>query len=65
MPLAWFSIDTTRSRRSRKISQFFGMKSCGPFSASTAAHCEIDDGLVVDCDCSLAIALISMVGPAP
>ena len=63
-PFAWFSIETTRSRRcAEQLAQFFGMKSCVPFSASTAAHCEIDDGLVVDCDCSFAIALISSVGP--
>ena len=35
------------------------MKSCGPFSASTAAHCEIEDGFEVDCDWIVAIALIS------
>ena len=39
------------------------MKSCGPFSASTAAHCAIDDGFEVDCDCIVAIALISGSGP--
>ena len=42
--------------------QIFVMGNGG--SASTAAHCEMDEGLVVDCDCSLAIALISMLGPA-
>ena len=41
-----------------------GMKSCGPFSASTPAHCVMDDGLEVDCDCSLHMALISGSGPA-
>ena len=41
-PCAWFSIETTRSRRWRKISAFFGMKSCGPVSASSAAYCEIE-----------------------
>ncbi len=47
---AWFSIETTRSRRSLNSLAFGLMKSCGPFSASTAAHCEIDDGFDVDCD---------------
>src|SRR5712691_10894419 len=44
MPLAWLSIDTTRSRRSLNILLFTGMKSCGPLRASTEAHCEIDNG---------------------
>src|SRR5580704_8207589 len=56
MPLAWLSIDTTRSRRSLNILLFTGMKSCGPLSASTDAHCEIDDGFDVDCDWIVAIA---------
>ena len=30
-----------------------------------AAACEIEDGLEVDCDCILAIALISATGPPP
>ena len=41
MPLAWFSIATTRSRRSLNILLFASMNPCGPFRASTAAHCEI------------------------
>ena len=65
MPLAWFSIDTTRSRRSLNILVLRAMKSCGPFSASTAAHCVIDEGLEVDCDCSLHMVLMSGSGPAP
>jgi len=63
MPLAWLSIDTTRSRRSLNILLFTGMKSCGPLRASTDAHCEIDDGFEVDCDWIVAIALISSAGP--
>ena len=39
------------------------MKSWVPFKASTAAHCEMEVALVADCDCSLAIALISKDGP--
>ena len=64
MPLAWLSMETTRSRRSSKTFARSGMKSCGPLSASTLAHCEIEVALVTDCDCSLAIALISGSGPA-
>ena len=33
------------------------------FSASTEAHCAIDDGFEVDCDWIVAIALISSAGP--
>ena len=40
------------------------MKSCGPFSASTAAHCEIDEGLEVVWLITLAMSLISGSGPA-
>ena len=39
------------------------MKSCGPFNASTEAHCAIDDGFDVDCDWMVCIALISSAGP--
>jgi hypothetical protein len=39
------------------------MKSCGPSSASTAAHCDTAAGFEVDCDCSIAIALISFSSP--
>src|SRR6476620_5962459 len=56
MPFAWLSIDTTRSRRSLKILLCSAMKPCGPFSASTAAHCETAVGFDVDCDCTVAIA---------
>ena len=64
MPLAWFSIETTRSRRPWNSVWKPGMKSWGPFSASTAAHWLIDEALVADWLCSLAIALISGSGPA-
>ena len=64
MPRAWFSIETTRSRRPSNSLAFGLMKSCGPFSASTAAHCETDDGLDVVWLITLAIALISGSGPA-
>ena len=40
------------------------MKSCGPFSASTAAHCEIEQASEVVWPARLAIALISGSGPA-
>ena len=63
MPLAWLSIETQRSRRSLKTLLCFGMKSCGPSSASTAAHCDTAAGFEVDCDCSIAIALISFSSP--
>ena len=45
-----------------KIALCLAMKSCGPFKASTAAHCAMDDGLDVDCDCSFDMALISGFG---
>ncbi len=64
MPVDWLSMETTRSRRSSKIFWNLGMKSCGPFKASTAAHCEMEVALVADWLCSLAIALISSRGPA-
>ena len=63
MPFAWLSIDTTRSRRSLKILLCLAMKSCGPLSASTAAHCDTAAGLVVDCDWTIAMALINGSGP--
>ena len=63
MPLAWLSIDTQRSRRSLKILLCFGMKSCGPLSASTAAHCDTAAGFEVDCDWIIAMVLISGSGP--
>ena len=61
--MAWLSIDTTRSRRSLNTLLCFGMKSCGPLSASTAAHCDTAAGFEVDCDWIIAIALISVSGP--
>ena len=63
MPFAWLSMETQRSRRSLKILLCLGMKSCGPSSASTAAHCATAVGFEVDCDWSIAIALISGSGP--
>jgi hypothetical protein len=36
-----FSNLTIRSRRARKLSRIFFASSCGPFMASTAAHCVI------------------------
>ncbi len=41
------------------------MKSCGPFSAATAAAWLIDDVCVVDCDWIMFMAAISGCGPAP
>ena len=64
MPRAWFSIDTTRSRRSWKIALFLAMKSCGPFSASTDAHCAIVQAPEVCWPWIMSIALISGTGPA-
>ena len=63
MPSAWLSIDTTRSRRFEHL-VVGAIKSCGPFSASTAAAWLIDDVCVDDCDCTTVIALISSTGPA-
>ncbi len=64
MPLDWFSIDTTRSRRCLKIATFFGMKSVGPFRAATAAAWLIELAFDVLCDCTVIMALISSCGPA-
>jgi hypothetical protein len=64
MPVAWFSIDTTRSRRSWNSLALGLMKSCVPFSASSAAHCEMDEGFEVVWLIILAMALISGSGPA-
>ncbi len=47
-PDAWFSMLTTRSRRSTNTLLFAAMKSCGPFKASTPAHCVSDVGFEVD-----------------
>src|SRR6266542_1805926 len=44
MPFAWLSIETTRSRRSLNTLLCFGMKSCGPLSASTAALADAPTG---------------------
>ena len=52
-----------RGRGALNVSLLTGMKSCGPFKASTAAHCAIDDGFDVDCDWIVVIALISSAGP--
>jgi hypothetical protein len=41
------------------------MKSCGPFSAATAAAWLIEHVCVVDCDWIMFIAAISGFGPAP
>src|ERR1700750_1856336 len=59
MPRAWLSIDTHRSRRSLKMALCLAMKSCGPSRASAAAHCDTAVGFEVDCDCTIAIALIN------
>ena len=37
---------------------------CGPVIAASAAACEIAAALVVDCPCSVSIALMSGAGPA-
>ena len=59
MPCAWFSIETTRSRRSLKTCARGLRKSCGPLSASTEAHWLIELAFDVVCDCNFVIALIS------
>ena len=41
-----------------------GMKSCGPFSASTAAYWLIEVGFDVYWLCTFVIALMSGSGPA-
>src|SRR5258706_310073 len=64
MPRAWFSIETTRSRRPSNSLALGLMKSCGPFSASTPAHWEIDEGVDVVWLITLAISLISGSAPA-
>ena len=64
MPRAWFSIETTRSRRPSNSLAFGLMNAWVPFSASTAAHCEMDEGLEVVWLITLAMALISGSGPA-
>ena len=46
-----------------KILLCLAMKSCGPLSASTDAHCDTAAGFEVDCDCTMAIALINGSGP--
>ncbi|MNG39254.1 hypothetical protein D3C84_1272610 [compost metagenome] len=63
MPVAWFSIDTTRSRRFSKAAERSARKSCGPFRASTAAHWLMDDGLEVVWLATLRIRSISALGP--
>src|ERR1051325_2472644 len=65
MPFAWLSIEQTRSRRSLKILLCFGMKSFGPLSASTDAHCDTAEGFEVDCDWIIAIAVTGVPGPWP
>lgn len=65
MPGMAVSAATTLSRRSWKTAQRWAMKSCGPARASAAAAWLMEEGLEVDCDCSLVMALISAAGPAP
>jgi hypothetical protein len=64
MPLAWFSIETTRSRRCSKSLAFGLMNAWVPLSASTAAHCEMEQGLEVVWLITLPISLMSGSGPA-
>ena len=51
------------SRRSLNTWALRGMKSCGPFSASTAAAWLIELVWVTDCDWIMLMALISAGGP--
>jgi hypothetical protein len=64
MPSMAFSISTTRSRRRLNTALLAAMKSCGPFSASTAAHWLIEQGLEVDCDWILRMAADQRLRPA-
>ena len=41
-----------------------GDESCGPLSASTEAHCAIEQAPDVCWPCSMSIALMSLSGPA-
>ncbi len=56
-------MDTTRSRRSWNSFWCGLMKSWVPLSASTAAYCEIEQGLEVVWVITLPMALISGSGP--
>ena len=62
--MAWFSIDTMRSRRCLKMATFLGMKSVGPLSAATEAAWLIELAFDVLCDCTVIIESISFCGPA-
>jgi len=46
-----------------KILLCLAMKSCGPLSASTAAHWATAVGFDVDCDWIIAMVLINSSGP--
>ncbi len=63
MPFAWFSMATTRSRRSWNALTNFGMKSCGPVSASVAAHCAIVQAPDVCWPWIITMASMSGFGP--
>ena len=63
IPVAWFSIDTTRSRRVSNAALRSGMKSWVPFSASTAAHWLMLAGLDVVWLATFRIRSISGLGP--
>ena len=64
MPGQALSKPTMRSRRRLKTSAFLGMKSCGPFSASTAAAWLMEAVWVTDCDWIMLMALINGSAPA-
>ncbi len=51
------------SRRCLKMALRSVMKSRLPDSAATEAACDTELGFEVDCDCRIAIALMSATGP--
>ena len=58
------SMDTTRSRRPSNTFWLPAMKSCGPSSASTAAHCAMEQAPDVCWPWIMSMALMSFSGPA-
>ena len=64
MPVAWFSMETTRSRRPSNSLAFGLMNDWSPFRASTAAYWLTEQGLDVVWLITLRIRLISSTGPA-
>ena len=59
-----FSVSTTNTWRSRNAFSIGAMQPWSPFSAASAATCEIEVGLEVLCDCTFSIAVMMFSGPA-